>query len=72
MLRAKFVYDVRHVARLLHANVARTCRARSAQQGMLLSYTSVGFTLVKYPSFGEGPLDLTWSKFGPSGENSCN
>jgi hypothetical protein len=35
MLRAKFAYDVRHVARLHHANVARICRAMSAQQGML-------------------------------------
>jgi hypothetical protein len=26
----------RHVARVHHANVARTCRAMSAQQGMLL------------------------------------
>jgi hypothetical protein len=33
MLRAKLAYDVRHVA-AYHANVARTCRARSAQQGM--------------------------------------
>jgi hypothetical protein len=36
MLRAKFAYDVRHAARVHHANVARTCRARSAQQGRLL------------------------------------
>jgi hypothetical protein len=28
MLRANFAYDVRHVARVHHANVARTCRAR--------------------------------------------
>jgi hypothetical protein len=36
MLRAKFAYDVRHAARVHHANVARTCCARNAQQGMLL------------------------------------
>jgi hypothetical protein len=28
------MYDVRHVARVHHANVARTCGARSAQQRM--------------------------------------
>jgi hypothetical protein len=32
---------VRHVARVHHVNVARTCRARSAQQGMLLLDPSV-------------------------------
>jgi hypothetical protein len=42
MLRAKFVYDVRHVAGVHHANVARTFRARSAQQGMLLFDPCVG------------------------------
>jgi hypothetical protein len=36
MLRAKFAYDVRHVVRVHHANVVRTCRARSAQQAVLL------------------------------------
>jgi hypothetical protein len=30
------VYDERHVARVHYANAARSCRARSAQQGMLL------------------------------------
>jgi hypothetical protein len=34
MLRAKFAYDERHVARVHHANVARTFHARSAQQGV--------------------------------------
>jgi hypothetical protein len=29
MLRAKFAYDVRHVAHVHHTNVARTCRART-------------------------------------------
>jgi hypothetical protein len=38
MLCGKFAYDVRHVARVHHANVARTCRA---QQGMLLLDPSV-------------------------------
>jgi hypothetical protein len=41
MSRAKFAYDVRHVARVHNANVARTCRARSAQQGMLLLDPSI-------------------------------
>jgi hypothetical protein len=36
-----FAYDVRHVARVHHTNVARTCRARSAQQVMLLVDPSV-------------------------------
>jgi hypothetical protein len=36
MLRANFAYDVRHVSRVHHANAARTCSARSAQQWMLL------------------------------------
>jgi hypothetical protein len=39
MLRAKFAYDMRHVARVHHANVARTC-ART-QQNMLLLDPSV-------------------------------
>jgi hypothetical protein len=38
ILRAKFAYDVRHVARVHHANVARTCLA---QQVMLLLDPSV-------------------------------
>jgi hypothetical protein len=41
ILRAQFAYDVRHVARVHHANVARTCRVSSAQQGMLLLDPSV-------------------------------
>jgi hypothetical protein len=49
MLRAKFAYDVRHVARVHHANVAGTCRARSAQQGMLLKEW-LSFNTILYPS----------------------
>jgi hypothetical protein len=42
MLRsAKFAQDVRHRPRINHANIARTCRVRSAQQGMLLLDPSV-------------------------------
>jgi hypothetical protein len=40
MLHAKFEYDVRHAGHV-HANVARTSRARSAQHGMLLWDPSV-------------------------------
>jgi hypothetical protein len=53
ILRAKVADDVRHVARVHHANVARTCRARTAQQGMLLldpSVTSPDSAVVFFPS----------------------
>jgi hypothetical protein len=42
------VCDVRHVARVHHVNVARTCRARSAQQGMLLLGPSVSFWIKRF------------------------
>jgi hypothetical protein len=31
MLRAKFAYDVRHVARVHHANIAGTCGTRATR-----------------------------------------
>jgi hypothetical protein len=63
MLRAKFAYDVHHVARVHQANVARNCHARSAQQGMLLLDPSVKkqVSICFCPRYSRHVNDDTWN-----------